>query len=68
MLKTYFKIAFRNLWKNKTFTVINLAGLTIGLTCVILMVLYIQHELSYDKFQTNADRIARVTMEYSMGA
>jgi putative ABC transport system permease protein len=67
MLKTYFKIAFRNLWKNKTFTFINLAGLTVGLTCVMLMVLYIQHELSYDKFQKNADRIARVTMEYSMG-
>lgn len=67
MFKTYFKIAFRNLWKNKTFTFINLAGLTVGLTCVILMVLYIQHELSYDKFQVNADRIARVTMEYSMG-
>ncbi|MCG2617156.1 ABC transporter permease [Terrimonas sp. NA20] len=66
MIKTYFKIAFRNLWKNKTFTFINLAGLTVGLTCVILMVLYIQHELSYDKFQKNADRIARVTMEYSM--
>ncbi|MET0466332.1 MAG: ABC transporter permease [Chitinophagaceae bacterium] len=67
MIKTYFKIAFRNLWKNKTFTFINLAGLTVGLTCVILMVLYIQHELSYDKFQKNADRIVRVTMEYSMG-
>jgi putative ABC transport system permease protein len=67
MIKTYFKIAFRNLWKNKTFTFINLSGLTIGLTCVILMALYIQHELSYDKFQKNADRIVRVTMDYSIG-
>lgn len=65
MIRTYLKIAIRNLWKNKTFTFINLAGLTIGLTCCLLMVLYIQHELSYDKFQKNADRIVRVTMEYS---
>jgi|SRR6218665_1323555 len=65
MIKTYFKIAFRNLWKNKAFTFINLAGLAIGLTCCMLMVLYLQHELSYDKFQKNADRIARVTMAYS---
>jgi putative ABC transport system permease protein len=65
MFKNYFKTALRSLWKNKTASAINIFGLTIGLTCCLLIALYIQHELSYDKFQTNGDRIARVIMEYS---
>lgn len=65
MIKNYFKIAWRNLWKNTTATLINIIGLTTGLTCCLLMVLYMQHELSYDKFITNHDRIVRVIMEYS---
>lgn len=64
MIKNYFKIAFRNLQKNKTTAIINITGLAIGLTCCLLMVLYIQHELSYDKFQNKGGRIARVIMEY----
>jgi putative ABC transport system permease protein len=68
MLKNYFKIAFRNLLRNKTFAAINITGLATGLTCCLLMVLYMQHELSYDKFQKNSDRIARVIMEYKFGA
>ena len=65
MIKNYFKIAWRSLWKNKTASTINIIGLSVGLTCCLLMVLYMQHELSYDKFQKNGDRIARVIMEYS---
>jgi putative ABC transport system permease protein len=65
MFKNYFKIAWRSLGKNKTSSFINITGLTTGLTCCLLMVLYMQHELSYDKFQKNGDRIARVIMEYS---
>lgn len=65
MLKNYFKTAFRNLVKNKTSSVIYVFGLTIGLTCCLLIALYIQHELSYDKFQQKGNRIARVIMEYS---
>ena len=65
MLKHYFKIALRNLWKNKIFSSINLLGLTVGLTCCFLMALYIRHELSYDNFQAKGDRIVRVIMEYS---
>jgi len=64
MLKNYFKTAFRNLWKNKTSSLINIFGLTIGLSCCLLIGLYIQHELSYDNFERNGDRIARVIMEY----
>ncbi|MCB0649124.1 MAG: ABC transporter permease [Saprospiraceae bacterium] len=65
MIKNYLKIAFRNIWKNKFFTFINVSGLTIGLASCMLMVLYLRHELSYDKFQEKGDRIVRVIMEYS---
>ncbi len=65
MFKNYFKTAFRNLQKNKTASAINIFGLTIGLTCCLLIALYIQHELSYDNFQANGDRIARIIMEYN---
>jgi len=65
MLKNYFKTAFRNLWKHKTFSAINILGLTIGLGGCLLIALYIQHELSYDDFEANGNRIARVIMGYS---
>jgi putative ABC transport system permease protein len=65
MLLNYFKTAFRNFWKNKTSSAINIFGLTIGLTSCLLIALYIQHELSYDKFELKGKRIARVIMEYS---
>lgn len=65
MIKHYFKIALRNLQKHKVFSIINIAGLSIGLTCCLLMSVYIQHELSYDNFQDKGNRIARVIMEYS---
>ncbi len=67
MLKTYLKIAWRNIRKNKLYSIINLIGLTIGITCCILIGVYILDELNYDKFNTNADRIARITMEYGTG-
>src|SRR5882724_6320291 len=64
MFKNYFKTAFRNFWKNKTSSAINISGLTIGMTSCLLIALYIQHELSYDNFEVKGDRIARVIMEY----
>jgi putative ABC transport system permease protein len=64
MFKNYFKTAWRHLWKNKTSSAINIIGLTVGLTCCLLIALYIQHELSYDNFEKNGKRIARVIMEY----
>jgi putative ABC transport system permease protein len=63
MIKNYFIIAWRNLWKNKTFSLINIFGLSIGLACCILMFLFIQHELSYDKFNIHASNIYRITSE-----
>lgn len=65
MFKNYLKIAFRNFRKNKTSSAINIFGLTIGLTCCLLIALYIQHEMSYDNFEQKGNRIARVIMEYS---
>lgn len=57
MLKNYFKIAWRNLMKNKVFSFINIFGLTVGLTCCMLITLYIVNELSYDKYHKNADNL-----------
>lgn len=67
MLKNYWRIALRNLWKHKGFSFINLAGLTIAFACCLMMFLYIQHELSFDRFQEKGNRIVRVIMEYGFG-
>src|SRR5829696_994016 len=63
MLTNYFKIAWRNLWKHKVFSAINILGLSTGLACCILMFLFIQHELSYDRFHTKFKDIYRLTSE-----
>ncbi|GAB2518592.1 ABC transporter permease [Spirosoma aerophilum] len=60
MLRNYLKIAFRNLWKNRLFSVLNIVGMGVGIAAVGLMVLYVWHELSYDRFHANANRIFRV--------
>lgn len=65
MFRSNFKIARRTLWKNKTSTVINMLGLSVGITSCLLIALFINHEMSYDTFQPNAKRIGRVVMEYS---
>ena len=61
MLKSYLHVAWRNLQKNKVYSVINIAGLAVGLSIFWLMALYIADELSYDRASVNADRIYRVT-------
>jgi putative ABC transport system permease protein len=60
MLKNYLKVALRNLWKNKAFSAINIVGLAAGLAVCLLIVLYVIDELSYDKYNVNADRIYRL--------
>jgi putative ABC transport system permease protein len=57
MLKNYFKIAFRQLLKNRVFSIINISGLTVGMAAVILLLLWIQNEVSYDTFHSKKDRI-----------
>ncbi len=65
MLKNYLKIAFRNLTKYKFISFINLFGLTVGLACCLLILTYILHETSYDKYNRQADRIWRVTRSFN---
>lgn len=60
MFKNYFKIAYRNLWKNKVYSTINISGLTIGLAAFWLITLYVADELSFDRYHQNADRVYRV--------
>ena len=64
MLKNYFKIAFRNLMKYKFISFINLFGLTIGLSCCLLILTYILNEISYDKFQPYANRTFRISRSF----
>ncbi|WP_207435035.1 ABC transporter permease [Sabulibacter ruber] len=65
MFKNYLKVAWRNLIRQKVYSSINIAGLTIGLTACILISLYVVDELSYDRFHANADRIYRVTRDFT---
>ncbi len=57
MLKNYLKIAFRNLWKNKSFSGINIAGLALGMACSLLILLWVHDERSMDAFHKNGDRL-----------
>jgi putative ABC transport system permease protein len=57
MVKNYLKVAWRNLMKNKVFSFINVLSLAIGLTCCMLITLYLAHELSYDSYHINGDRV-----------
>jgi len=62
MLKNYFKTAWRNMTKNKVSSLINVLGLSIGITCALLILVYIQNELSFDKFHKDSSRIFQVTL------
>ena len=63
MFKNYFKIALRNLIKNKVYSAINILGLSVGIACCILIFLFVRHELSYDTFHKSADTIYIVAEE-----
>jgi putative ABC transport system permease protein len=67
MLKNYLKIAVRNLSRHKMYSFINICGLAIGIACCILIMLYIQSELSYDSFHKNAKRIYRINTDFKLG-
>lgn len=66
MIRNYLKIAYRNLSKYKFISFINLFGLTIGLTCCFLILIYVLHELSFDKYHPKADRIYRITRSFNV--
>ena len=65
MIKNYIKIAFRNLRKYKFISFINVFGLAIGLTCCLLITTYVINELSYDRYNKNAENIYRVTRSFN---
>jgi putative ABC transport system permease protein len=67
MYKNYFKLAFRNLTRNKSNSIINVVGLSIGIACCLLILLWVADELSYDKWNKKADRTYRVASEINFG-
>jgi putative ABC transport system permease protein len=67
MIKNYFKIALRNLWKNKTFTILNLSALTVSLAACLIIYLWVTHERNYDQSGANADRVYRVALSLEIG-
>src|SRR5256885_5762050 len=64
MFKNYFKIAWRNIMKSKLFSFINILGLSVGLTCCMLITLYILNETSYDAYQKNGQNIYQLGTEF----
>lgn len=67
MLKNYLKTAYRNLVKNKFYTAINIVGLAVGIATCLLILLYVSDELSFDRYNTQAQRIYRVNNEIKFG-
>jgi putative ABC transport system permease protein len=67
MIRNYIKTAYRSLIKNKGFTVLNVLGLSLGLASCLLIILYVVDELSYDRYNTKADRIYRVNEDLKLG-
>ena len=64
MLKNYIKIAFRNMQRQKAYSIINVSGLGIGMAACILILLFVQNELSYDSYHDKSNQIYRVTREW----
>ena len=67
MFKNYLKIAFRNFNRNRGFSFLNIFGLTVGIACSILILLWVHDELSYDTFHVNSDNIYRILQERKSG-
>mgnify|MGYP000973983738 CR=1 FL=1 len=67
MLKNYYKVAVRNILKYKMFSAINIFGMTIGIASCLMITLYVTHELSYDEFHKDADRIYQVGLNGKIG-
>ena len=65
MLKNYFRVALRNFWRNKAFSLINIAGLSIGISASLIITLLVWYDFTFDKFERDGDRIYRVTTTFS---
>ena len=66
MFRNYLTIALRNIVRHKLYSFINIAGLAVGLACVILIMLFVRDELSYDKWIPGSDRLYRVEMTFHL--
>ncbi|GAB3557538.1 ABC transporter permease [Spirosoma fluminis] len=67
MIRNYILIAFRNLWRKKAFSAINIVGLAVGLATCLLITVFVLHELSYDRYHAKADRMYRMIMLGQLG-
>ncbi|MEO8086505.1 MAG: FtsX-like permease family protein [Bacteroidota bacterium] len=67
MYRNFFKTAFRNFLRNKTFSLINIVGLAIGISASLIIVLIVQYDFSFEKFQPDSDRVYRIGGEYTFG-
>jgi len=67
MLQNYFKIAYRNLIKQRGYASINLTGLAVGISCCLLIMLFVQDEMSYDRHHAHVDQLYRVGTIFEMG-
>src|ERR1700740_2515042 len=65
MIRNYFKIAFRNFWRHKAFTLINVIGLSIGISAAMAIYLIVHFDLTFDKFHPDSDKIYRVVTNFS---
>jgi len=67
MIRNYFKIAFRNFWRHKVFTLINVLGLSIGISAALAIYLIVHFDLSFDKSHPDGDKIYRVVTNFTFG-
>jgi uncharacterized BrkB/YihY/UPF0761 family membrane protein len=63
MLKNHFLVASRNFWRNKSFSLINVLGLSIGISAALVIFLIVYYEFSYDRFEPEGERIYRVVLD-----
>ncbi len=68
MLNNFVKVAFRNILKRKGYSIINIAGLSVGIAAFLLIMLFVQGELGYDRFHRKADQIYRIGLKFHMGS
>lgn len=68
LIRNYIKTLGRNIYRNKFYTSLNLVGLSIGMVCCLLIILFVKDELSFDRHHINADRVYRVTLKFNVGS
>ena len=67
MILSYFKTTFRTIWRHRVHSILNITGLAVGMSCTILILLWVQYEFSFDQYHENADRIYRLASNWNLG-